>query len=57
MLKDGVVIEIRNKEKGHNVSHIHAHYQGENIFVSLIDGSVLTGNILKRNQKIAVTWL
>ena len=38
ILKEGIVIEIRNKEDGHNVPHIHAHYQGENISISLIDG-------------------
>lgn len=57
MLKDGIVIEIRNKENGHNVPHIHASYQGENISISLIDGEILAGNIPKRNQKIAVQWV
>lgn len=57
VLKDGIVIEIRNKEDGHNVPHIHAHYQGENISISLIDGKVLAGNIPKKNQKIAVAWV
>ena len=57
ILKEGIVIEIRNKEDGHNVPHIHAHYQGENISISLIDGEVLAGNIPKKNQKIAVTWV
>ena len=56
-LKEGIVIEIRNKENGHNVPHIHAHYQGENISVSLIDGKVLAGNIPKKNEKIAVSWV
>jgi hypothetical protein len=56
VLRDGIVIEIRNKEDGHNVPHIYAHYQGENISNSLIDGNVLTGNIPKKNQKIAVAW-
>lgn len=57
VLKDGIIIEIRNKENGHNIPHIHAHYQGENISISLVDGSVLTGNIPKKNQKIAVAWV
>ena len=38
ILKEGIVIEIRNKEDGHNVPHIHAHYQGENISISLLMG-------------------
>ncbi len=57
VLKDGIVVEIRNKEDGHNVPHIHAHYQGEHISISLIDGEVLAGNIPKKNQKIAVAWV
>ena len=57
VLKDGIVIEIRNKEDGHYIPHIHAHYQGENISISLLDGKVLAGNIPKKNQKIAITWV
>ena len=57
VLKDGIIIEIKNKENGHNVPHIHAHYQGESISISLIDGNVLAGNIPKKNQKIAVKWV
>ena len=57
VLKEGIVIEIRNKEGGHNTPHIHANYQGENISISLIDGKVLAGNIPKKNQKIAVEWV
>lgn len=57
MLKDGIIIEIRNKENGHHVPHIHAHYQGDNISISLINGEILAGNIPKRNQQIAVTWV
>lgn len=57
VIKDGIVIEIRNKEMGHKVPHIHASYQGDNISISLIDGEVLAGNIPRRNQKIAVEWV
>ena len=57
VIKDGIVIEIRNKEEGHNIPHIHASYQGENISISLIDGKILAGNLPKRNAKIAVEWV
>lgn len=56
VLKDGIVIETRNKEDGHNLPHVHARYQGDNISISLIDCSILAGNIPKKNQKIAVEW-
>ena len=57
VLKEGIIIEIRNKEEGHNVPHIHACYQGDNISISLIDGEILAGNIPRKNQKIAVDWV
>ena len=57
VLKEGVVIEIRTKEQGHNIPHIHAHYQGESISVSLLDGTVLAGNIPKKNERIAVDYV
>ena len=56
VIKDGIVIEIKNKQDGHNTPHIHASYQGDNISISLIDGEILAGNLPKRNQKIAVEW-
>ena len=57
VLKEGIVIEIRTKEQRHNIPHIHAHYQGENISVSLLDGTVLAGNIPKKNERIAVDYV
>ena len=57
LLKDGIVIEIRNKEDGHNQPHVHVKYQGDNISISLIDFKILAGNIPKKNQKIAVDWV
>lgn len=46
----GIRFEIRPKEDGHNVPHCHAHYQGQNVSISLIDCSVLAGNIPKDKQ-------
>ena len=48
VLKEGVVIEIRTKEQGHNIPHIHAHYQGESISVSLLD------NVMKVSPSLGV---
>lgn len=56
-LKDGVIIEIRNKEGGHKAPHIHAKYQGRDISISLVDASILAGNIPAKNKKIAVEWV
>ncbi len=41
----GIRFEIRPKEQGHNVPHCHTSYGGQNISISLVDCSVLAGNI------------
>ena len=53
----GIVFEIRPKEQGHNVPHCHAHYSGNNISVSLVDFSILAGNIPPKQAKIASDWV
>lgn len=55
--KDDMTIEIHNKENDCDTPHIHAYYQGNKISISLMDGNVITGNIPKNNQKIAVDWV
>ena len=52
----GVKFEIRTKEKGHNVPHIHAHYEGKNVSISF-DGAVLAGGIKRRKQIEAINWV
>ena len=51
-----IVFEIRTKEQGHNTPHLHAHYEDENISISLVDFSVLAGNIPVKQQKLAIEW-
>ena len=51
-----IVFEIRTKEQGHNTPHLHAHYEDENISISLVDFSVLAGNIPDKQRKLAVEW-
>lgn len=53
----GIIIEIRTKEEGHNIPHIHARYHNDNISISLIDGKILAGNIPIKKQKIAQKWV
>jgi len=52
-----IIFEIRTKEQGHNAPHLHAHYEDENISISLIDFSVLAGNIPAKQKKLAVCWV
>lgn len=53
----GIRFEIRPKEKGHNVPHCHASYQGKEISISLIDCEVIAGNIPKPQKIFAVKWV
>ncbi len=55
--RGSIIFEIRTKEQGHNVPHVHAHYGSDNISISLIDFSVLAGNIPKKQEKVAVEWV
>ena len=51
-----IVFEIRTKERGHNTPHLHADYEDENISISLVDFSVLAGNIPDKQKKLAIQW-
>ncbi|MBR2785639.1 MAG: DUF4160 domain-containing protein [Clostridia bacterium] len=55
--KNGVVFEVRTKEKGHNVPHIHARYGEYNISIAIDTGEVLKGNLPGKKQKIAQKWV
>ena len=53
---DGVKFEIRTREKGHNVPHVHAHYAGKNVSIAF-NGEILAGGIKKMKQNEAVEWV
>ena len=52
-----IIFEIRTKEQGHNTPHIHAHYENENISISLVDFTILAGNIPSKQKNLAVRWV
>lgn len=54
---EGVVFEVRSREANHNIPHIHAAYAEYNISVSIHDGTVLSGNLPKKQKKKAVDWI
>lgn len=54
--RGAIIFEVRPREHGHNVPHIHAEYQGQNISISLMDFSVLAGNLPPKLQKSAIEW-
>ncbi len=41
----------------HNPPHIHAKYDKYEISISLIDFSVIAGNIPQKNKNIAIKWV
>jgi hypothetical protein len=52
MLKDKVRVEIRKENVSHNAPHIHiTHSDKIDVSISLIDFSVLAGNIDRKTQK------
>ena len=52
----GVRFEIRPKEGGHNIPHVHVYYAGQNVSIAF-DGGILAGGINPKKQKKAVTWI
>jgi desulfoferrodoxin (superoxide reductase-like protein) len=54
----GILIRMffRDIEK-HHVPHIHADYQGQVAVYSIIDGSVLVGELPPKKHKLVVAWI
>ena len=53
----GIIIRMYKELGGqHNLSHIHAEYQGAEIVVSL-DGDVLEGSIPNKKLKLVLAWM
>ena len=52
-----MTFEIRTKENGHNVPHVHANYNNLNISISLLDYKILAGNLPQKNQSMAIQWV
>lgn len=55
--RNGITFEIRTKEQGHNVPHCHASCGNKNISISLIDYSVLAGNLSKKQEDFAIEFV
>jgi len=43
--------------KKHNVPHIHVEYQGKEVVVSIIDGSILEGDLQSNKMKLVLAWI
>lgn len=53
----GIIIRMYNEQGGqHNVPHIHAEYQGNEVVIDL-DGNVLAGNIKPDKLRMVQVWM
>ena len=41
----------------HNPPHVHAKYDNYEISISLVDYSIIVGNLPKKNTNIAIKWI
>jgi len=54
----GLIIYLYFYEnKKHNVPHIHVEYQGKEVVVSIIDGSILEGDLQSNKMKLVLAWI
>lgn len=54
---DGMKFLIHPNEGNHKTPHIHAELAEFKISISLIDFSIIAGNLPKRNTKAAIDWV
>ncbi len=54
----GILIRMffRDTEK-HHMPHIHADYQGKVAVYSILDGTVLAGDLPQNKHKLVVAWI
>ena len=54
----GILVRMffRDSEK-HHVPHIHADYQGKVAVYSILDGSLLAGELPSNKHKLVVAWI
>ena len=54
--KDGLRIEMRTKEHGHGIPHVHAVYAGKSMSFDL-SAEALIGDIDRRKKDEARAWI
>ena len=54
----GIIIRMFNRDnQQHHLSHVHAEYQGQVAVFSIMDGTLLDGEIPPAKQKLVVAWM
>lgn len=54
---NGIKFVVRSKENCHTVPHVHAEYGEYQISIDIVTGEVRSGNLPKKNQRIATDWV
>lgn len=54
----GIIISLYFfDDQRHNVPHIHAKYQGQDASFSILDGSILAGEIPVSKKRLVQAWI
>lgn len=53
----GIIVKMYDERKSkHNLPHIHAEYNGEEVVIDL-EGNVITGNIPIKKLRLLLAWV
>ena len=53
----GIIVKMYNEKGGkHNMPHIHAEYQDDNVVMDL-DGNIIEGNLPKPKLNLLTAWI
>ena len=55
--RNGITFIIHTAENGHNVPHLHARYQQQEVVLEIPSGRVMEGNLSPRKLKAASRWV
>jgi len=54
----GIIISMYYLDnKQHNLPHIHARYQEEEVVISIIDGVIIEGSMKANKMKLIQAWI
>lgn len=54
----GIIIRMFYRDnRQHHLPHVHAEYQGDVAVFSILDGTLLDGQIPSPKQKLVVAWV
>ncbi|MBR4748912.1 MAG: DUF4160 domain-containing protein [Abditibacteriota bacterium] len=54
---NGIIFEIRTREKNHNIPHVHAKYGEFSVTINIETAEVIAGNLPYRQQGTAIDWV